>query len=105
MWWLAAALCLKIPEPRNEDEQFTPPQSHVVASATPVQLEIPTVVQQQQHVMVQETTTQRVEADGTTIIETIKTAPDGTTTITTSMIPPATATASVLSPADAGFKT
>lgn len=48
-----------------------------------------------------ETTTQRVEPDGSTVIEKISTNPDGSTTVTTSVIPPATFATAI---PDANFK-
>lgn len=90
-WWVTAAICWFVPDARepanNGNQQITSP-----AVAEAVQLEMP--------VAVTETTTQRLEEDGTMVIEQIVTRPDGSKTVTTSRIPPAAATCSI----DANFE-
>lgn len=93
LWYVTAGICFMVPEPRD-DERSAPPQPVAVLSTIPVQLEM------QAAVMVSETTTHRVEADGTTVTETIKTNSDGSTTVSTSIIPPSTV---VALPSDANF--
>mmetsp|Transcript_5647 Transcript_5647/g.8883 ORF Transcript_5647/g.8883 Transcript_5647/m.8883 type:complete len:265 (-) Transcript_5647:568-1362(-) len=83
-WWAAAAICFMIPEATEPSlPQFASPR--VVDEHAPVQHEA----------ALTETTTQRIEADGTTVVEKVATTPDGTTTVTTSIIPPAAAVAVV----------
>mmetsp|Transcript_32216 Transcript_32216/g.67759 ORF Transcript_32216/g.67759 Transcript_32216/m.67759 type:complete len:273 (+) Transcript_32216:200-1018(+) len=93
-WWATAAICCMVPDAKdpNGAQSTMPPRA--VAEATPVHLEMPVTV------MATETTTQRVEHDGTIITEKITTNPDGSTTVTTSIIPPAAAAASL----DANFE-
>ena len=90
-WWVTAAICWFVPDARepanNGNQQITSP-----AVAEAVQLEMP--------VAATETTTQRLEEDGTMVIEQIVTRPDGSKTATTSRIPPAAATCSI----DANFE-
>mmetsp|Transcript_5646 Transcript_5646/g.8881 ORF Transcript_5646/g.8881 Transcript_5646/m.8881 type:complete len:269 (-) Transcript_5646:131-937(-) len=97
-WWAAAAICFMIPEATEPSlPQFAPPR--VVDEQVPVQHEAAATL------MATETTTQRIEADGTTVVEKVATTPDGTTTVTTSIIPPAAAVAVVPAGyADANFE-
>jgi len=81
-WWASAGTCFMVPEPREE------PGLPRVAPPRPVAELVPTA-----SVMAAETTTQRVEVDGSIVTETIKTNPDGSFTVTTSKIPPAAAAA------------
>jgi len=86
-WWLTAAICFMTPDANinsNDNNQTT-----AIATATPIQVEMPGTSSPQ---VATETTTQRVEEDGTTVVEKIVTNPaDGTTTCTTTIIPPAAA--------------
>eukprot|EP01083_Nonionella_stella_P265929 900210_1 len=77
-WWLTAAICFMTPDANinsNDNNQTT-------AVATAVEMPSTTEV-------ATETTTQRVEEDGTTVVEQVITKPDGTTTCTATIIPPA----------------
>jgi len=87
-WWAAAGICFLIPDATRERDVGLPQSSPQRAAAAAVgglvqQSETPIVV------MATESTTQRVEADGTIVAETVKNNPDGSTTVTTSIIPPA----------------
>lgn len=97
-WWATAAICFMIPKATEPSlPQFAPPR--VVDEHAPVQHEAAATL------MATETTTQRIEADGTTVVEKVATTPDGTTTVTTSIIPPAAAAAVVPAGyADANFE-
>mmetsp|Transcript_22476 Transcript_22476/g.42436 ORF Transcript_22476/g.42436 Transcript_22476/m.42436 type:complete len:283 (+) Transcript_22476:112-960(+) len=88
-WWAAAGICFLIPDATRERDVGLPQSSPQRAAAAAAvgglvqQSETPIVV------MATESTTQRVEADGTIVAETVKNNPDGSTTVTTSIIPPA----------------
>jgi len=81
-WWLTAAICFMTPDASinsNDNNQTTAAATATEMPCTQVQVAT-------------ETTTQRVEEDGTTVVEKIVTNPaDGTTTCTTTIIPPAAA--------------
>lgn len=89
-WWATAGICFLIPDATRERDGGLPqssPQRATAAAAAVGELvqqnETPIVV------MATESTMQRVEADGTIVAETVKSNPDGSTTVTTSIIPPA----------------
>jgi len=86
-WWVTAAICWMIPDGRETTTSNGNQQVASPAVAEAVQIEMP--------VAATETTTQRLEMDGTMVIEQIVTRPDGTKTVTTSRIPPAAATSSL----------
>ena len=83
-WWATAAICCMIPDPIERINPRHVPPPRAVAER---QMEMPSVM------VASETTTQRIEADGTVVIEKITTNLDGGTTVTTSTIPPASAVA------------
>ncbi|KAL9186176.1 hypothetical protein ACHAXT_005414 [Thalassiosira profunda] len=83
-WWAAAGICFMVPEPTTEPSAPQP--------ATPAVQELPTVqTVPNAEMATTETTTQRVEADGTIINETVTTQPDGTFTVKSEIIPPVAA--------------
>jgi len=78
-WWLTAAICFMTPDANihsNDNNQTT-------AIATAIEMPCTQAAT--------ETTTQRVEEDGTTVVEKCLTNPDGSRTVTTTIIPPAAA--------------
>mmetsp|Transcript_19862 Transcript_19862/g.30111 ORF Transcript_19862/g.30111 Transcript_19862/m.30111 type:complete len:283 (+) Transcript_19862:233-1081(+) len=88
-WWATAGICFLIPDATRERDvglpQFSPQRALAVGELVQQPSETPIVA------MATETTMQRVEADGTIVAETVKSYPDGRTTVTTSIIPPAAA--------------
>ena len=95
LWIVSGILCFLVGEPvENEEEQIIQ-----VAAATGIpatnnaypesqSFELP--VTQANQVLEQTTTEQRVEKDGTVVIEKTTTRTDGSVTVTTEVIPPQT---------------
>ena len=85
-WMATAVMCCFVKDPAPPPAPPTPQPVVAVEAASPVHSHVAAPA-----VMAQETTTQHVEADGTIVIERVRTNTDGTTVVTSEIIPPASA--------------
>jgi len=82
LWWAAAAICCMVPDAKEPNEGQSMQSRQVVAEVAIHNIG-------QGIVMASETTTHQIEQDGTIVTEKVTTNPDGSTTVTTTHIPPA----------------
>lgn len=103
LWWFIAGICcFMIPDADlsvRVNQQNAPV---VVAEMAPVQNEF--VPSSSAAGVTQQTVSQHVEPDGTTVIERVTTKADGGISVTTERIPPARAVPTVAVPPDAAFE-